>query len=50
MAAMRSGKTDGGKLATLELGDWLVAHPLKASRLVLIAKAAKIGLNLNIGT
>jgi hypothetical protein len=48
MAAMRSGKTEGGRLATLALVDWLVAHPLNASRLVLIAKAAKIGFSLNM--
>ena len=27
---MRSGKTEGGRLATLAFGDWLVAHPLNA--------------------
>jgi hypothetical protein len=45
---MRSGKTEGGGVATLALVDWLVAHPLNASRLVLIAKAAKIGFSLNM--
>ncbi|MFN9611713.1 MAG: hypothetical protein ACK569_04375 [Hyphomonadaceae bacterium] len=48
MVASLFGKTEGGGVAKLAFGVWPVAHPLNASRLVLIAKAAKIGFNLNM--